>query len=190
MQFPKLLLASKSPRRKEILTLAGFDFEVVNIEADEDFPSNLHRAAIAEFLAKHKAEHYNHPLEQSILVTADTIVCIDQVVLNKPSSEQEAFEMLSLLSGKTHTVYTGVCLKSETHTHVFHDATEVTFYELTSEEITSYIKNCRPFDKAGSYGIQDWMGYVGVKQINGCYFNVMGFPSAKFYRELQQFLAQ
>ncbi len=189
MQFPKILLASKSPRRQEILTNSGFEFELVSIDAEENYPSELKNNKVCEYLASHKAAHYQLPIENNILVTADTIVCIDNLVLNKPENEVHAFEMLRILSGKKHTVYTGVCIKNDEKQHVFSDATEVEFYPLTDEEIKLYIQNCQPFDKAGSYGIQDWMGYLGVKGINGCYFNVMGFPAARFYRELQQFIS-
>ncbi len=189
MEETKILLASKSPRRHEILTLSGFNFEVVNIEADEDFPSELKGSEICCFLSEHKSKHYAHPLEKNqLLVTADTIVWVDDEVLNKPADTQEAREMLQKLNGKTHTVYTGVTVRNLQKSHTFFDQTEVNFYQLTPSEIDNYIQNCRPFDKAGSYGIQDWMGLVGVKSINGCFYNVMGFPAAKFYRELQHFI--
>jgi septum formation protein len=189
--LPKILLASQSPRRKEILTMAGFHFEVVSIQADEDFPRELKKHEICEYLSLHKSQHYTHNIPQNqLLVTADTIVWVDDEVLNKPANSEEAQEMLRKLSGKVHTVYTGVTIRNANNTHTFHDATEVEFYPLTDEEINLYIQNCRPFDKAGSYGIQDWMGTVGVKGIQGCFYNVMGFPSAKFYRELQSFSKQ
>ena len=187
LQFPKILLASKSPRRQEILTKSGFDFELISIDAEENYPSELNNNKVCEYLALHKASHYAEPIKDQLLVTADTIVCIDNLVLNKPENEAHAFEMLRLLSGKKHTVYTGVCMKNDHKTTVFSEATQVEFYDLSDEEINHYIQNCQPFDKAGSYGIQDWMGYLGVKGINGCYFNVMGFPSARFYREIQKF---
>ncbi len=189
MHFPKILLASKSPRRQEILTNSGFQFELVSIDAEENYPSELKNNEVCEYLASHKASHYTLPIENNLLVTADTIVCIDNLVLNKPENEEHAFEMLRILSGKKHTVYTGVCMKNDEKQLVFSDATEVEFFPLTDEEIMHYIQNCQPFDKAGSYGIQDWMGYLGVKGINGCYFNVMGFPAARFYRELQGFIS-
>jgi len=189
--LPKILLASQSPRRKEILTMAGFHFEVVSIQADEDFPRELKKHEICEYLSLHKSQHYTHNIPQNqLLVTADTIVWVDDEVLNKPANSEESQEMLRKLSGKVHTVYTGVTIRNANNTHTFHDATEVEFYPLTDEEINLYIQNCRPFDKAGSYGIQDWMGTVGVKGIQGCFYNVMGFPSAKFYRELQSFSKQ
>ncbi len=187
LQFPKILLASKSPRRQEILTKSGFDFELVNIDAAENYPPELKNNEVCEYLALHKAMHFLEPIGSNLLVTADTIVCIENQVLNKPENQEHAYEMLRLLSGKKHTVYTGVCMKTDKKTHVFSVATQVEFYELTDSEILQYIQNCQPFDKAGSYGIQDWMGYLGVKGINGCYFNVMGFPAAQFYREIQNF---
>jgi septum formation protein len=185
--FPKLLLASKSPRRHQLLRDAGFDFEYIDINADEDYPANLPPHEICEFLAQHKSLHHQQPIQEKILVTADTIVYINNQVLNKPANAQEAAEMLNALSNQTHTVYTGVCLRNDIHTHTFHDKTEVTFHPLTNAEIQHYIANFAPFDKAGSYGVQDWMGYVGVKGIQGCFYNVMGFPVAKFYRELAAF---
>lgn len=185
--FPKLLLASKSPRRHQLLRDAGFDFEYIDINADEDYPANLPPHEICEFLAQHKSMHHHQPIQEKILVTADTIVYINNQVLNKPANAKEAAEMLHALSNQTHTVYTGVCLRNDNHTHTFHDKTDVTFHQLTNAEIHNYIANFNPFDKAGSYGVQDWMGYVGVKGIQGCFYNVMGFPVAKFYRELAAF---
>ena len=188
MQFPKILLASKSPRRHEILSKCNLAFDVVNIEAEENYPSELKNEEVCEYLALHKANHFTQPIGNDVLVTADTIVCIDNLVLNKPQDIDEAVAMLTRLSGRIHTVYTGVCIKTDVKIHVFHDATEVEFYPLTNSQIMAYIQNCQPFDKAGSYGIQDWMGYLGVKRIDGCYFNVMGFPSGKFFREFNNFI--
>ena len=186
--LPKILLASQSPRRKEILTISGFQFDIVSIQADEDFPRELKKHEICEYLSHHKSQHYKQEIpENHVLVTADTIVWVDDEVLNKPANTEEAQQMLHKLSGKVHTVYTGVTIRNTNKTHTFHDSTQVEFYPLTDEEIHLYIQNCRPFDKAGSYGIQDWMGTVGVKGIQGCFYNVMGFPSAKFYRELHYF---
>lgn len=185
----KLLLASKSPRRHEIFEKCGFDFKVVSIDADEDFPQELKGPEICEYLSLHKSQHYQGNLDQNLLITADTIVVMGDTVLNKPHNHQEAHDMLQLLSGTTHEVYTGVTLRNSEKTHTFHDRTAVTFHRLTTEEIDQYIQNCQPFDKAGSYGIQDWMGLVGVKSITGCFYNVMGFPASKFYRELQAFLS-
>jgi len=188
IQFPTLLLASKSPRRHQIFREAGLHFEVVNIEAEEDFPDFLVREQVCDFLASHKATHFTEPLHEKILVTADTIVCLGNKVINKPATKEEAAEMLASLSGRTHEVFTGVCMRNQERQQVFHERSEVEFYPLTSAEIDYYIEHFKPFDKAGAYGVQDWMGYMGVKRINGCFYNVMGFPMSRFYRELQQFV--
>jgi len=188
IQFPTLLLASKSPRRHQIFREAGLHFEVVNIDAEEDFPDYLVREQVCEFLASHKASHFNETLTNQILVTADTIVCLGNRVINKPADTDEAVEMLTSLSGKTHEVFTGVCMRNGERQQVFHERSEVEFYPLSRKEIDYYIEAYKPFDKAGAYGVQDWMGYMGVKRINGCFYNVMGFPMARFYRELQGFL--
>lgn len=188
MQFPKLLLASKSPRRYDIFKLAGFDFDIVQINADESYPNKLKGPEVCRFLSEHKGAHYKKEIGDHVLVTADTIVCIDDIVLNKPKDATEAETMLNMLSNRTHVVHTGCTMRTDDKLHTFHESTEVTFKELSSTEIKKYIQNCQPFDKAGSYGIQDWMGVVGVKKINGCFYNVMGFPSAKFYRELSLFI--
>ena len=190
IQFPSLLLASKSPRRHQIFREAGLNFEVVNIEAEEDFPDYLQREQVCEFLASHKATHYTDSLDDNILVTADTIVCLGNRVINKPATKEEATEMLTSLSGRSHEVFTAVCIRNGERQYVFHERSEVEFYRLTPTEIDYYITHFKPFDKAGAYGVQDWMGYMGVKRINGCFYNVMGFPMARFYRELQQFLLQ
>jgi septum formation protein len=186
--FPHLLLASKSPRRHQLLSGAGFDFTFVNIEAEESYPSELQKAEVCCFLAEKKASHYTEAIGSQILVTADTIVCLDDEVINKPLDAEDAFAMLKKLSGRMHEVYTGVCLKTDSKSHVFFEKTEVFFHHLTDEEILFYIKTFQPFDKAGAYGVQDWMGYVGVQKVNGCFYNVMGFPVARFYRELQEFM--
>ncbi|MEK0422009.1 MAG: hypothetical protein RLZZ161_1860 [Bacteroidota bacterium] len=188
IQFPHLLLASKSPRRHQIFREAGLQFEVVDIEAEEDFPAYLQREQVCEFLASHKAAHYAMPLGNNVLVTADTIVCLGNRVINKPATREEAAEMLASLSGRTHEVFTGVCMRNRERQQVFHERSEVEFYPLTHAEIDYYIEHFKPFDKAGAYGVQDWMGYMGVKRINGCFYNVMGFPMSRFYRELQQFI--
>ncbi len=188
IQFPHLLLASKSPRRHQLLTDAGFSFTFVNIEADESFPDYLQKQDVCEYLAVHKANHFTGDFGDAVLVTADTIVCLDDEVINKPVDAEDAFSMLKKLSGRKHEVYTGVCLKNATQNHVFHQCSEVYFHQLTDSEIHYYIDHFKPFDKAGSYGVQDWMGYVGVEKINGCFYNVMGFPIARFYRELHGFM--
>jgi septum formation protein len=186
-KFPKLLLASKSPRRHQLLRDAGFDFEYIDIDANEDFPPTLLPEEICMFLAKHKSMHHTAPIGDKVLVTADTIVYINGQVLNKPQTVEEAHKMLRTLSNQTHSVYTGVCVRNEDKVQTFFDRTDVTFHPLTDEQIAHYVEHHKPFDKAGSYGVQDWMGYVGVKGIQGCFYNVMGFPVAKFYRELSAF---
>jgi septum formation protein len=189
ISFPEIWLASKSPRRQQLLKDAGFHFQFIDIDAHEDYPPHLHKQEVAEYLAKWKAEHFNKPIGDNILVTADTIVVLDDEVINKPEDAAHAFEMLKKLSGNTHEVFTGVCIRNDVKEVVFSERTEVTFHQLSDDEISHYIETYKPFDKAGAYGVQDWMGYIGVKKINGCFYNVMGFPVQKFYRELIRFIA-
>lgn len=184
---PHLLLGSSSPRRHQIFRDAGLNFDLVKIDSPEDFSSHLLPSEICELLAIQKSDYYLLPIKSSILVTADTIVYVNGKILNKPNDRNEAFSMLNELSGITHKVYTGVCLRNDDKKYVFHDCTAVTFYPLTADQIYHYIDTFCPYDKAGSYGVQDWMGYVGVKNIDGCFYNVMGFPMAKFYRALSAF---
>lgn len=184
----KLLLASQSPRRQELLYLAGFDFKVVKIDVEEDFPSHLKAEEIPMFLAEKKADAYTGDLQNEILITADTTVWIDDTVLNKPADFDEAYAMLKLLSGKKHHVYTGVCLRTAGKQKVFYEDTEVFFRPLEDDEITHYINTYKPYDKAGAYGIQEWIGYRAVEKIHGCYNNVVGFPVAKFCEELNSFV--
>lgn len=190
IQFPHLLLASKSPRRQQLLRDAGFSYTLVEMEAEEDFPSYLQKHEVCEYLAAHKAAHYTRSIGDQILVTADTIVVLENEVINKPENADHAYQMLRKLSGQTHEVFTGVCIKNDAKQSVFHERSEVTFHHLSDEELWYYINHYQPFDKAGAYGVQDWMGYVGVKKINGCFYNVMGFPVSKFYREVQKFVAE
>jgi septum formation protein len=187
-KFPHILLASKSPRRSQLLKEAGFDFTVVDIDADEDFSKALSPPEVCEYLAGHKAAHYIPLIEEKVLVTADTIVVLENEIINKPKDSDDAFHMLKKLSGKMHVVYTGVCIKNDKNQILFSDRTEVYFYTLTNAEIEAYIENFRPYDKAGAYGVQDWMGYIGVQKVNGSFYNVMGFPTALFYRKLIEFI--
>jgi septum formation protein len=179
-----LLLASNSPRRKELLTGLGLAFEVKVKEVHEDFPAELKRAEIAEYLAGHKADQYLEDLEDQILLTADTIVCLGDQVLNKPEDYQQAYEMLRSLSGTHHEVITGVCILTRESKIVFHDTTKVYFKELGHQEIDYYITNYKPYDKAGAYGIQEWIGKIGIERIEGSYFNVVGLPVQKLYQQL------
>lgn len=182
----KVILASKSPRRQELIKGLELPFDVRTFDVDESFPEDLQAEAIAEYLAHKKAMAYPHPIEKGeVLLTADTIVWVNNHVLNKPESEEEAYTMLTEICGTNHTVYTGVCLRTSTETIVFHDRSEVFIRPITSEEKWHYIKHYKPFDKAGSYGIQDWFGYVAVEKIEGCFFNVMGLPVGKVYERLK-----
>ena len=180
----KLILASQSPRRQELLKGLGIDFQVVQIDADENFPENLFGEEITEFISKTKSEAYPNLKENEILITADTLVWLENEVLGKPKNKNEAFEMIRKMSGKIHEVFTSVTLKSIEKSVTFSEVTQVSFDEFTDEEIHYYIQNYKPFDKAGAYGIQDWLGYAKISKINGCYYNVMGLPSRKLYNEL------
>ena len=188
----KLLLGSKSPRRQELLKALGLHYNLVEIDVDEVYPQHLQGADIARYLCELKADAYDASQmpSDSILVTADTIVWLDGKCIGKPSGKEEAVAMLQLLSGKQHSVYSGICLRSRRRKIVFHAHTKVSFRKLKPEEIAYYVSHHKPFDKAGSYGIQDWIGYIGVTGIEGCYYNVMGFPVQMFYEELEKFIAE
>lgn len=180
----KLLLASQSPRRKELLSQLGYSFEVVAIDCDEVYPSNLPVHEVAGYLAELKANTY--PVkEDEILLTADTIVAFDNEALGKPSDPENARAMLKKLSGKTHQVYTGICIKTSTQKVVKTDIAEVTVEDISDEEIRFYIDNFNPFDKAGAYGIQEWFGLAKITKINGNYFTIMGLPTHLVYNVLQ-----
>lgn len=184
----KLILASNSPRRKELLGKLDIDFEVRVKEVAEDFPENLKREEIAEYLANRKAEAYQLNMQPNeIILTADTIVCLDDQVLNKPADETEAYRMLTLLSGRQHTVITGVCLLSQDKKVLFHDTTKVYFKPLSVTEINYYLDNYEPYDKAGAYGAQEWLGLVAIERLEGSYYNVMGLPVHAIYAELLKF---
>lgn len=183
----ELLLGSKSPRRQELLKGAGIEYTLVNIDSDEDFPDDMDKEKVAEYLAIKKAQAFKGNLEKKILLTADTTVYLEGEIINKPVDEADAIEMLTKLSGKMHTVFTGVCLRSKTHEIAFTDKTNVYFKVLTQEQIVYYVQNFKPLDKAGAYGIQDWIGYIGVTKIEGDFFNVMGLPVNRVYDELQKF---
>jgi septum formation protein len=180
-----LLLASSSPRRKFLLTEAGFTFSVEKPEVDETWPKELPVDQVAKYLAAKKAEYFRLRIHDEIVVTADTVVILFNDILNKPANRNEAIEMLSKLSGRTHIVMTGVCILSKEKEESFDDTTEVTFQSLTREEIEFYVDHYKPFDKAGAYGAQDWIGMVAIKQIAGSYFNVMGLPIHKVYAHLK-----
>ncbi|MFD1551846.1 septum formation protein Maf [Putridiphycobacter roseus] len=173
----KVILASKSPRRQELLKGLNIPFEVLTREVDESYPKHLAPTEIATFLAEKKANAFLDILQaDNLIICADTIVVLGEVVLGKPKDATEAFEMLRALSGKQHQVITGVCVKTDKKTISFSSTTTVAFKTLEDSEIKFYIDTYKPYDKAGSYGIQEWIGYIGISNINGSYFNVMGLP--------------
>lgn len=186
LKYP-LILASKSPRRQEILQKAGIAFSLQSKDTDEDFPASMPVENVARFLAEKKAEAFRQDLNGQIVLTADTTVLIDKQILNKPADAAEATDMLHLLSGRSHRVISGACLLHESRKISFDDTTEVFFRQLSHKEIDHYIKNYQPFDKAGSYGIQEWIGLVGIEKIVGSYFTVMGLPIHKVYKQLKSF---
>jgi len=185
----RILLASKSPRRHYLLKELGIEFEPVdNFQDDEFYPEEMPIEEIPVFLAKKKADNFNDLLNDNcVLITADTIVCCNNSVLNKPDSYDEAYQMLNDLSDNKHTVITGVCLRSAEKEITFIATTDVYFTKLSDSEIDYYLGKFKPFDKAGAYGIQEWIGYIGVEKINGSYYNVMGLPVQKVYKELKKF---
>ena len=182
----KLILASNSPRRRQLLTELGLAYEIRLLEVDEEFPDHLRRAEVAEYLAAHKAAAYAPGLApDEVVLTADTIVCLGDDVLNKPADVAEATAMLTRLQGRAHDVITGVCLRcGDGREVVFSDQTTVHFRPLSPTEISHYIATARPFDKAGAYGAQDWLGMVGIHRLEGSYFTVMGLPTHRVWEEL------
>ena len=180
-----LLLASNSPRRKELLTQLGYQFDIVKIDVDESYPSDLKPHEIAEYVSAKKAKAFDVN-ENEILLTSDTIVALDQKILLKPKDENEAFEMIKSLSGKVHQVYTAFTIKTANSEISKTSKTDVEFSEISDEEINFYIKNYKPFDKAGSYGIQEWLGMTKIKNISGSFYSVMGLPVDLVYEELKK----
>lgn len=184
----RILLGSNSPRRRELTAGLEIPFKVVAINCDEHFPSHLREGDIPLYIAKEKAAAYNGQIAQDeVLLTADTIVWADGCMLGKPVDEADARRMLQFLQGRTHQVYTGVCLTARHRQTAFVDRTDVSFCPLSDAEIAHYVRTCRPLDKAGAYGIQEWIGYVGVNAIHGSYFNVMGLPVHRVWEELRKF---
>ena len=182
------ILASQSPRRQMLLKSLGVDFEVKVREVDESYPEGLQMTEIPVYLAKMKAGPFLYELTANdLLITADTVVCLDGQVLGKPSDRTEAVQMLQSLSGKEHQVISGVCLSSPGRQKAFYAISGVTFRELTLQEIEYYIDSYKPFDKAGAYGIQEWIGYVGITHIEGSFYNVMGLPVQQLYSEILKF---
>ncbi|MCX2479295.1 Maf family nucleotide pyrophosphatase [Pedobacter sp. MC2016-15] len=186
-QTVPLILASKSPRRQELLQAMGLKFNVLFKDVEESYPEYLSPAEIACYIAEKKALAFSDEGQESLVITADTIVAYDGEIMGKPANADSARRMLGRLSGTVHQVYTGVSLVHKTRLQTFYDMTEVWFREITPEEIDHYINNYNPFDKAGSYGIQDWLGFIAVEKITGSYTNVMGLPTEKLYSALSNF---
>ena len=184
----KIILASNSPRRKELLSGLGVDYEVKTLpDVDESYPDGLSGEEIAKHIARGKAEAYRSLIKaDELVITADTIVWLDGTVMGKPKDEEEAKDMLMRRSGKTHQVITGVCLTIASMQKTFATVTDVTFAILTDEEVDYYVTRYQPMDKAGSYGVQEWIGFVGVENLSGSYFNVMGLPIQRLYTELKK----
>lgn len=180
----KIILASNSPRRKELLGGLGVDFEVKVLKCvDESYPESLPATDVAEYIAAEKAAAYTVK-DDELLITADTVVIVGRDILGKPADAADACGMLRELSGKTHQVVTGVCLTTSKEQRRFSVTTDVTFKQLSDAEINYYVDKYKPYDKAGAYGIQEWIGYIGVTALSGSYYNVMGFPVQRVYEEL------
>ena len=185
----KIILASKSPRRQFLLKGLDINFNVIIKDVEEIYPSNLHCEEIPLHLCRLKATAFGDELkDNTIVITADTIVWFEEQVLNKPKDREDAIRMLSKLSGNMHEVYTGVCIKSKFKSVDFFVLSKVFFKKLSGEEITYYVDNYKPYDKAGAYGAQEWIGYVAIERIEGSYFNVMGLPTKRLYEELVKFI--
>lgn len=188
--FPEYnyILASKSPRRNELLKSLGIDFKVETKEVDEVYPEILSKEEIPVYLAKLKARAFlNEISDKDLVITADTIVWLNGKVLGKPKDKQEAILMLNELSGNQHQVITGVCLTSKEKDHAFYSTSDVYFKQLSTDEIEYYVSEFKPYDKAGAYGIQEWIGSIGISHIEGSFYNVMGLPIQKLYEEIQKF---
>ena len=182
----KVILASNSPRRKELLAGLGVDYEVRTLpDVDESYPETLQGADIPLYIAKEKADAYVAMMQPGeLMITADTIVWLDDKVLGKPWDREDALQMLRTMSERTHEVFTGVCITTTDWQRSFTAQTEVRFATLSEEEIAYYVDNFQPMDKAGAYGVQEWIGFIGVENISGSYYNIMGLPVQKLYREL------
>ncbi len=186
----RLLLASQSPRRRELIAGSGIPFTLTaKYDCEECYPATLATEEVPAYLSRLKSEAYPEALaENDILLTADTVVILEGEVLGKPKDRTDAILMLGRLAGNRHTVITGVTLRTATRTETFSARSDVWFRALTEEEITYYVDTCKPFDKAGSYGIQEWIGYVGIERIDGSFYNVMGLPIQRLYLELEKFI--
>lgn len=182
----QVILASGSPRRHHFFKALDVDFKIDVHEVEEVYPDHLKASEITDYLAQLKASDFTSISDKEIVITSDTIVWKDQAAIGKPKNFEDAFAMLQNLSGEMHEVFTSVCFTSEKFQITVNDCTKVWFKELTKDEIVYYLNTCKPFDKAGSYGIQDWLGYMGVERLEGCFFNVMGLPTRLVYKTLME----
>ena len=184
-----VVLASKSPRRQELLKGIGVDFTILTKEVDESFPSRLPLIDVAPFLSLKKAKAFEDTElpDNYMVITADTVVIVENEILGKPKDHNDAVRMMNLLSGRVHKVVTGVTVHTKTKTKTFSVISKVTFESLDNQEIDYYIDNFKPYDKAGAYGVQEWIGYIGVSNVEGSYYNVMGLPTQKLYKVLKEF---
>jgi septum formation protein len=184
-----IILASHSPRRRHLLRQLGIEFTEISADVDESIPEGLTPDEVAIYIAEKKADHFNDLLldPKNILITADTLVLINGQILGKPEGKEGAEEMLARLSGNMHQVVTGLCLRSKEKSRSFTSWTDVYFKQLSKEEIDYYLEHFKPYDKAGAYGIQEWIGYIGIYRIEGSYFNVMGLPIQQLYEELSKY---
>lgn len=188
IQKYNIILASQSPRRQQMLKELGLDFEIKTKDIDEVYPPETPIEDIATYLSELKSEAFEAEMQaKDLIITADTIVCVDDKVLGKPKDYQQAFDMISSLSGRSHRVISGVCIRTKDKKISFSSTTKVYFKKLTSSEINYYIENYKPYDKAGAYGIQEWIGFIGIEKIEGSYFNVVGLPIQRLYEELSNF---
>lgn len=183
----KVLLGSGSPRRRELLSMMDIEFDTIRLnDVNEVFPASLHTEEVAAYLSRLKAQSYIDKIDsETILITADTVVIVDDKIMGKPQNASEAKFMLQRLSGGNHKVITGVSLTTAGAIHTFDEVTIVEFDKISDADIDYYVEKYHPFDKAGSYGIQEWIGLIGVKKIDGCFYNVMGLPTSALYRHLK-----
>ncbi len=182
----EIILASKSPRRKQLLNELGIKFNVVTRSVDESYPSNLKNEQVAIYLANKKAAVYDPEINSgALIIAADTTVCLNEEIINKPINFNDGVEILKKLSGKKHTVTTAVCLRWDKNVKTFHVTTEVYFRTISEDKIKFYLENFKPYDKAGAYGIQEWLGLIAIERINGSYHNVMGLPAGELYEILE-----
>ncbi len=188
----RIILASNSPRRRQLLSGMGIPFEAMVTVVDESYPEHLSPSEVVIYLSMKKSEHFLPPdmNDNEIIITADTLVSLNGIIIPKPDNEDQACEFLKMLSGNMHHVFTGVTLKSKTKIHSFLSESKVWFRPLNEEDICRYVGQFKPLDKAGAYGIQDWIGYIGIERIEGSFYNVMGLPTAQLYAELKKFIEE